>query len=432
MSAASETVVARHAEDAAFFWSRREAMLGRSVCTAAEFVRLDERVDANLDGLWIAGPCGWDAAWEQMTTWGAPDELFVAAFLAFATAEPRRTRAVFDALAGDAARVDAAVAALGWHDRATIEPLLCRWATASEPLLRALAIGGLAAHRCRVDGVLEAALADESAAVAARAAGAAGELGRVDLAPQLRERGSDPPVRFQAARALARLGATDPWVHEALAGIAEKDEARADRAIAALVHHAPGEARGLFNRWRTGCPRLALGVAAELGDPGWMPEVIALMASDELARAAGDAFAGLTGVDLEEADLAAQASRDLLRGPSDDPDDDRVELDRDDGLAWPAVAAVTRWWTEHGGAYRPGERYLGGVVVGRVDAGATAEQASQLRRAALAGRPKRRRWATQALAQGWPDRPRIEHRARAGAAYVPGGDAWLDLDDGGG
>ena len=47
-------------------------------------------------------------------------------------------------------------------------------------------------------------------------------------------------------------------------------------------------------------------------------------------------------------------------GPSDDPDDDDVELPEDIALPWPDVERIKAWWMEHRSEFTPGQKlFLG-------------------------------------------------------------------------
>src|SRR5215831_20811903 len=75
-------VVAQHAEDAAFLWFSRDRAVRAPHYYLKDLARLDERVEANVDGLRVAGDVGWDLA-AKATEQGDPGRLFTAAVLAF-------------------------------------------------------------------------------------------------------------------------------------------------------------------------------------------------------------------------------------------------------------------------------------------------------------------------------------------------------------
>ena len=47
-------------------------------------------------------------------------------------------------------------------------------------------------------------------------------------------------------------------------------------------------------------------------------------------------------------------------GPTDNPDDENVEMDPDDGLPWPDPEKIQKWWAANGQRFQPGVRYFMG------------------------------------------------------------------------
>jgi uncharacterized protein (TIGR02270 family) len=100
---------------------------------------------------------------------------------------------------------------------------------------------------------------------------------------------------------------------------------------------------------------------------------IELMARDEVAGVAGEAFCAITGLDLKVAGLVVAAPE--RRGSADDDDhqDDRDDDDDDeeradvasepraeDQLPLPDVAGLRRWWDRERAGFDPEARYIGG------------------------------------------------------------------------
>jgi uncharacterized protein (TIGR02270 family) len=52
-------------------------------------------------------------------------------------------------------------------------------------------------------------------------------------------------------------------------------------------------------------------------------------------------------------------------GPNDDPDDPNVDMDPDDGLPWPDVQKVEKWWAANGSRFQKGQRYFMGAPIAR-------------------------------------------------------------------
>src|ERR1700737_2873805 len=75
-------VVSQHAEDASFLWLLRHAAVSQPHYSLADLSKLDNRVEAHLDGLRIAGESGWKVLQETLSFEESCD-LFAAGSLAF-------------------------------------------------------------------------------------------------------------------------------------------------------------------------------------------------------------------------------------------------------------------------------------------------------------------------------------------------------------
>jgi uncharacterized protein (TIGR02270 family) len=94
-----------------------------------------------------------------------------------------------------------------------------------------------------------------------------------------------------------------------------------------------------------------------------VPWLIEQMNSDQFARQAGESFSLITGADLAWLDLERKPPEGLETGPNDNPDDPNVDMDPDDGLPWPDVDRVKRWWSANLNRFAAGERYFIGQPV---------------------------------------------------------------------
>ena len=74
-------IVDQHSELAASLWVARDNAVGSSSFRLADLLRLDERIEANIDGLRIAEASGWSASVDDAEQGGAGD-FFVAGVLA--------------------------------------------------------------------------------------------------------------------------------------------------------------------------------------------------------------------------------------------------------------------------------------------------------------------------------------------------------------
>jgi uncharacterized protein (TIGR02270 family) len=399
--------VEEHADEAAFLFQIRAAAATAPHYDRARLGELDERIEAHLDGLRVAGEEGVAIATAALDE-DEPGTAFTLSVLAAeredeAAFEPAIALAIADASRGAARGV---VAGLAWAPfakaRSVLAPLL---APGASPLRKRIGIAACAAHREHPGEALAYALFDEDAALKARALRAVGELGRLDFTDAVRAElalAGDDARRFWAAWSAALLGvevalpvlwsfadAGGPFAEQACALLMRRLEVREARArlegLGAAADHA----------------RTAIAGAAALGDPALLPWLLGCMANPDLARVAGEAFATITGAAIEGA-LAGAAPPGFRAGPSDDPADEAVAVDRDGPLAWPAEAALRAWWSARESGFRRGSRYLGGSPLTPSTLEDDVVRASQRRRAG----------AALELSLRQPGRPLTEVRAR--------------------
>ncbi len=128
-------------------------------------------------------------------------------------------------------------------------------------------------------------------------------------------------------------------------------------------------------RDRTGCARVAIRATAALGDAASIPLLLGDARVPALARLAGCALETITGIAIDSA-LRSAPPPGFVSGPTDDPDDEDMTLDPDDGLPWPDVDALTEALTR-AERWVPDERHVLGRPVDRralLDALARASQ----------------------------------------------------------
>src|SRR4030088_3041579 len=105
-------IVSQHAEESSFLWLLRRAAVSAPHYSLKDLAKLDNRVEAHLDGLRIAGAPGWDIVKEELS-WQEPGEFFVAAELAFESNDKSRIDAVLAALAEAPDGAPGVISALG-------------------------------------------------------------------------------------------------------------------------------------------------------------------------------------------------------------------------------------------------------------------------------------------------------------------------------
>lgn len=356
-------IVERHAEDAAFLWLRRENAVHAPHFRLAHLVELDERVEAHVDGLRLAGEHGWRAA-EAQLHFREPGEVFTAALLAFARGDAERIVRVLELAEGDPLLARATASALGWSDEATLRGISLDWLTnAQSPALRRVGLAAYAIRRLDPGAALAGALHDPAPGLRARALRAVGQLGRSDLLGVVVEGlgDDDGECRFAAAWSATLLGSAGgipPLVEAARAG-GRRVPAAAGLAVRRMSH---ADARDWIADLSAApqTARTAILAIGAFGDPGFVPWLLQAMHEPSLARVAGEAFGMIMGIDLAEEHLDGATPRGAPLGPNDDPDDHDVALHPDHDLAWPLVEVVHAYWARHEDELLRGTRYLMG------------------------------------------------------------------------
>jgi len=113
LSGIIEKIVSQHAEEAAFLWTMRERAVGAQHYSLRSVARLDERLEAHLDGLRVAGEPGWEICKEALGLEG-PGEVFAAAVLAFESGHEDWMTTVLEVATRSPELARGLVSALGW------------------------------------------------------------------------------------------------------------------------------------------------------------------------------------------------------------------------------------------------------------------------------------------------------------------------------
>lgn len=360
-------IIEQHAENVAFCWLLRDRASSGPHYDLNDLVALDDRMDANLDGLRISGDAGWEICRSAMDI-GEPGEIFTAGVLAFEGLVPECMDAVLAAVeeANDLQR--ALISAFGWIDFEAIAVPARRLLDADLAFLKYIGLAAHAVHRRDPGAALAQLMEASDGRVRARALKAAGELGRLDLLPAVRAHLQDEEekCRFYAAWSATLLGDTSTM--ESLTALAVAPGPFAQRGCNLAVRKmTPGQALQWLRQLgqQTESAHLAVGGCGALGDPAAVPWLLEMMQDPDLARAAGESFSMITGVDLVYEDLEAEPPEGFEAGPSENPEDDDVALDPDEDLPWPEPDSIKAWWVKSGKNFKAGIRYLCGKPISR-------------------------------------------------------------------
>jgi uncharacterized protein (TIGR02270 family) len=362
-------VVQQHADDVAVLSNIRMAMVEAPYPSLARIGRFDRRLAAHLDGLRLAGEAGW-AFCEAGLESPSPGVVFAAAVRALDSRNDDRLQRLFALAEAVPQASRGLLAGFGWTERSRLQGTVVNLLREPDGYRRMLGIAACSIHR--VDPGLGSGQQLQKANPLVRARGfrAAGELALMEMLPACAEAtrsDEDANVRFWAGWSAVLLGDR----HDALNRLTTrglKDGPHRSRPFRlALQVMSPTAAHALLQglpRDRQGTRWLIQG-SGIAGDPAYVPWLLKQMTEPATARLAGEAFSTIAGVNLGQAALDRPAPPDFEAGPNDDPDDPDVDMDPDDGLSWPHLERIEKWWSANGGRFQEGTRYFMGAPVTR-------------------------------------------------------------------
>jgi len=106
-------VLEQHTEESAFLWLLRDSAVYESHYSLSDLAHLDDRVEAHIDGLRIAGDEGWEIVKDALALEEA-GEVFTTGVLAFESGIEERIQAVLEAGSTKYELSRGVVSALGW------------------------------------------------------------------------------------------------------------------------------------------------------------------------------------------------------------------------------------------------------------------------------------------------------------------------------
>jgi uncharacterized protein (TIGR02270 family) len=356
-------VVLRHIEDAAVLVNTRSYLVAASTAKLFQLERFDNRLAAHFDGLIVAGKFGSKLAKTALKDLGQ-GEIFTGAVNSIEISDADGLEKLLVITESSPEGYEAIFSAFGWVSAANLQGITKALLDSPNPFRRQIGLAACAMHQVNPGAAVVAALNDENATLRARALRVVADLGLVDYLPACTDAlaHEDPDCAYQAARAGALLGdsgasvsalrrialAPGPWRSRAL-GLLLKLQSTADAHVT-LKALAQDPA----------CIRLLIQGIGTAGDSHYVPWLIQQMYDLKLSRLAGESFSFITGLDLAYLDLERKPPEGVDFGPNDDPNDDNVAMDEDDGLPWPDVEKVSSWWQAHGHRFTPGTRYFMG------------------------------------------------------------------------
>jgi len=398
-------IITEFAEEAVFLWHLRNSAVDAPHFSLCDLVKLDERIEAHIDGLRVSGEAGWDVC-EATLRGEDPEKFFAPSVLAFEGGNRTHIEKVLDAIGQDTGKARAVISALGWISYEQAEPHINDLVSSESPFHRYIGIAASAVHRSDPGSCLDQAIQDTSTLLIARGLRTYGELGKdIKLSHSaMRDNLSDNDDGIRFSTAWSRALSDNAEAVDVLKNFVVPDSPYREKALNTALRRMELPAALSFQDHLAQSPgtiRLATIGAGIIGDPALVPWLVEQMKTPALARVAGEAFTMITGVDIWQEELRGNRPEAFNAGPNDDPDDDNVAMDPDENLPWPDVELIGKWWDMNEGKLRSGVRHLLGKQI----------SADQLRYVLKTGRQRQRAAAALELAILEPCRPLFEVRA---------------------
>lgn len=380
-------VLEQHAEEAAFLWILRDGAVHAPHYLLSDLARLDQRLEAHVDGLRIAGPHGWQVLKDSLKL-EEPGEIFAAAVIAFESGDPKRTDLVLDAGTATPELARGLVSAIGWLPPKKADRLIKALLASTSKARRRIGVAGAAVRRLDFEKEFLAGVKDDDPLLRARALRAIAELGMKKHAPLFTRHleAADPGVGYAAAWGGALLSG-DPAAVAALQAFATAPGRKSREALVLAVRRMTPAAAAAWREKLAKKPatlRQAVLAAGAAGDPAAIPWLLDQTAIPHVARVAGEALSTITGVDLAYQDLEAEQPEGFEAGPNDDPKDENVQPDPDEDLPWPHPGLARAWWEKERSRFAPGRRHLLGKEITDDSARGALRSGRQRQRAAAA------------------------------------------------
>jgi len=357
--------VDQHAEETVFLRLFRDHIVNSLHYSLKDLTTLDDRLEAHLDGLRIAGDEGWEICKEALAA-NSAEGVFATSILAFESGDDALIQAVLEVVEENPETYLGLVVALDWFPWQQAEVYVQKFLSDESPHFRFVGLSACVAHRQDPGSALIDALTGNDLQLKAKALQAIGELGRKDLFPYLLDdlNIEDEFCRYQAAWSAALLGGSDSAF--ALKTFVNPEFCQKENALILAMRRMPLKSA---LEWQTALAmqsdtmRFAIIGAGAIGDPTLIPWIMEQMSVPEFARIAGEAFSMITGVDMVDKNLEGQWPEGFEAGPTESPEDEDVEMDPDEDLPWPNPELIADWWHKNKSNFKTGIRYLVGKPI---------------------------------------------------------------------
>lgn len=380
-------IVQQHAEEAAHLRHVRSVLIAAPHVKLHHLRRLDDRIAAHLDGLAIAGEYGVNVCHAVLETPGS-GQVFTATVRALEEKDDCRLDKLFSLVAAVPQAWPGLISAYGWVSAHYLQGTGAALLASRDSLRRQAGIAACVMHGVNPGAALTRALTDPEPRLRARALRAAGELGQRELLTECLAAlpDADTACRFWAAWSAVLLGERGKAIG-ALEGFALTPNPFRSRALRLLLQVLDLPRVQQLLKTIAQDPankRLLIHGAGIAGAGQYLPWLIGHMGDDQHARLAGASFSMITGLDLAYLDLERKPPEGFEVGPTESPDDEKVDMDPDDSLPWPDAIKMQAWWHANEARFQPGTRYFMGAPLSVAHCNQVLRDGYQCQRSAAA------------------------------------------------
>lgn len=356
-------------ETASFLWILRAIALNQPHYYLADVLELEQRIDAQIEGLMISVEDAWKICQQGLTLKEA-GEVFTATLIAFKSHDAVKIQKVIEAGLETNETFKGLVSALAWLPEKFIHVWIKKFLNSKDLHHKHLALAVCSLRQEnpgeQLTRIFERKDCKQNTALYSQALQLAGDLKRQDLIPFLNEatESDDKDIKFWSNYASIQLGNhtvlsnLEPYVfhpgpHQAA-------------AINLVFKMLPvGQARQWISRLGKDSTqnRMVIKATGVLGDPHAVNWLIKKMHDPVLAKLAAEAFTLITGLDLRKHKLIVQVTPDIVMQPNDNTSDQNTALDDDENLPYPDAEKIASIWMSHGQNFVAGQRYFLGKAI---------------------------------------------------------------------
>lgn len=361
------SIVNEHLSEVASLWMMRSSAITVANVGLEELARHDARMVAHLDGIRVALADG-------VVPMGTDDggEIFAGSIVALERREIDRLEKIIKKARDSSYAYLGFTSAMGWVSAQYLQGYVASLLLSPESFKVRIGLATCFAHRVS-PGTALVLMQDSEPELTSAVFQSAAEFGHrelMDVASNYLS-SEDQGVRFSACWYLFMCGDRGRGM-SVLRQYADELNGDSEMAMSLLLRaspldHAHDFLRDLAHRaeslpklWR----RLIWGCGVA-GDSHYVPWLIDRMSDSSLARRAGEAFSMVTGLDLWQPPFFRPPPEETSSGACEDPDNENVALDQDEGLPWPDQTAVSQWWQANEAKFPAGKRVFMGKPITR-------------------------------------------------------------------